>query len=82
MALARASAPRPDILLADEPTGNLDGSNGAAIIELLFGLRDKHGATLVLVTHSDELAARCDRVIRLRDGRIDTDTTTKAEAAE
>jgi len=82
VALARASAPRPDILLADEPTGNLDGSNGAAIIELLFGLRDKHGATLVLVTHSDELAARCDRVIRLRDGRIDTDTTTKAEAAE
>jgi putative ABC transport system ATP-binding protein len=82
VALARASAPRPDILLADEPTGNLDGSNGAAIIELLFGLRDKHGATLVLVTHSDELAARCDRVIRLRDGRIDTETGTKAEAAE
>ncbi|MDP5333760.1 ABC transporter ATP-binding protein [Seohaeicola saemankumensis] len=82
VALARASAPRPDILLADEPTGNLDGSNGAAIIELLFGLRDKHGATLVLVTHSDELAARCDRVVRLRDGRIDTDATTKAEAAE
>ena len=82
VALARASAPRPDILLADEPTGNLDGSNGTAIIELLFGLRDKHGATLVLVTHSDELAARCDRVIRLRDGRIDTDATTKAEAAE
>ncbi|MDX5383328.1 MAG: ABC transporter ATP-binding protein [Rhodobacterales bacterium] len=82
VALARASAPRPDILLADEPTGNLDGSNGAAIIELLFGLRDKHGATLVLVTHSDELAARCDRVIRLRDGRIDTEAATKAEAAE
>jgi putative ABC transport system ATP-binding protein len=82
VALARASAPRPDILLADEPTGNLDGANGAAIIELLFGLRDKHGATLVLVTHSDELAARCDRVIRLRDGRIDADTTHKAEAAE
>jgi putative ABC transport system ATP-binding protein len=82
VALARASAPRPDILLADEPTGNLDGTNGAAIIELLFGLRDKHGATLVLVTHSDELAARCDRVIRLRDGRIDTEATHKAEAAE
>ena len=82
VALARASAPRPDILLADEPTGNLDGTNGAAIIELLFGLRDKHGATLVLVTHSDELAARCDRVIRLRDGRIDTESPQKAEAAE
>lgn len=71
VALARASAPRPHILLADEPTGNLDGSNGAAIIDLLFGLRDRHGATLVLVTHSDDLARRCDRVVRLRDGRID-----------
>jgi putative ABC transport system ATP-binding protein len=84
VALARASAPRPAILLADEPTGNLDGTNGAAIIDLLFGLRDKHGATLVLVTHSDELAARCDRVIRLRDGVIDLDASdpAKAEAAE
>ncbi|WP_298969505.1 ABC transporter ATP-binding protein [uncultured Roseobacter sp.] len=70
VALARASAPRPDILLADEPTGNLDGANGTAIIDLLFGLRDRHGATLVLVTHSQSLAARCDRVIRLTDGRI------------
>lgn len=70
VALARASAPRPDILLADEPTGNLDEANGAAIMDLLFGLRDRHGATLVLVTHAPELAARCDRVIRLRDGRI------------
>ena len=83
VALARASAPRPDILLADEPTGNLDGANGTAIIELLFGLRDIHGATLVLVTHSDELAARCDRVIRLRDGRIDTmSATAQAEAPQ
>jgi putative ABC transport system ATP-binding protein len=82
VALARASAPRPDILLADEPTGNLDGTNGAAIIDLLFGLRDKHGATLVLVTHSDELAARCDRIIRLRDGRIDAEESSSAEAAE
>jgi putative ABC transport system ATP-binding protein len=70
VALARASAPRPAILLADEPTGNLDGANGSAIIDLLFGLRDRHGATLVLVTHSQSLAARCDRVIRLADGRI------------
>jgi putative ABC transport system ATP-binding protein len=70
VALARASAPRPEILLADEPTGNLDGANGAAIIDLLFGLRDRHGATLVLVTHSQSLAARCDRVIRLEDGQI------------
>jgi putative ABC transport system ATP-binding protein len=70
VALARAAAPRPDILLADEPTGNLDGPNGAAIMELLFGLRDRHGATLVLVTHAPDLADRCDRHIRLRDGRL------------
>ena len=57
-------------MLADEPTGNLDETNGAAIMDLLFGLRDSHGATLVLVTHAPELAARCDRVITLRDGRI------------
>ncbi|MEQ9694333.1 ABC transporter ATP-binding protein [Shimia sp. SDUM112013] len=71
VALARAVAPRPDILLADEPTGNLDQSNGQAIIDLLFQLRDRHQATLVLVTHSNELARRCDRVVRLRDGRVD-----------
>ena len=70
MALARAAAPRPAILLADEPTGNLDGANGAAIMDLLFGLRDRHGATLVLVTHARELAARCSRVVRLADGRV------------
>ncbi len=72
VALARASAPRPRLLLADEPTGNLDATNGTAIMDLLFSLRDRHGATLIMVTHSNELAARCDRVIRLRDGRIDT----------
>jgi putative ABC transport system ATP-binding protein len=71
VALARASAPRPAILLADEPTGNLDGPNGQAIMDMLFGLRDRHGATLVLVTHAPELADRCDRVIRLRDGMLD-----------
>ncbi len=71
VALARAAAPRPDILLADEPTGNLDGSTGQSIMELLFGLRDRHGSTLVLVTHAPELASRCDRIIHLRDGRID-----------
>ncbi|WP_425091305.1 ABC transporter ATP-binding protein [Tropicimonas sp. S265A] len=83
VALARAAAPRPEILLADEPTGNLDGSTGEAIMDLLFGLRDRHGATLVLVTHAPELAARCDRVIRLRDGQIEAqETSTTAEAAE
>lgn len=70
VALARAAVVRPRILLADEPTGNLDGTNGAAIMDLLFGLRDRHGATLVLVTHASELAERCDRVVRLVDGRV------------
>ncbi|NRB00985.1 MAG: ATP-binding cassette domain-containing protein [Rhodobacteraceae bacterium] len=78
VALARAAAPRPEILLADEPTGNLDGANGQAIMEMLFGLRDRHGATLVLVTHAPELAERCDRVLRLRDGLIDTEAAAKA----
>jgi putative ABC transport system ATP-binding protein len=70
VALARAAAPRPQIFLADEPTGNLDGATGEAIMELLFGLRDRHGATLILVTHAPELAERCDRVVRLADGSI------------
>ncbi|WP_298495853.1 ABC transporter ATP-binding protein [uncultured Maritimibacter sp.] len=70
VALARAAVTRPEILLADEPTGNLDGSTGQAIMDLLFGLRDRHGATLVLVTHAPELAERCDRVIRIEDGLL------------
>ena len=70
VALARASAPRPRVLLADEPTGNLDAANGAIIMDLLFDLRDRHGATLIMVTHSTDLAARCDSVITLSDGRI------------
>jgi putative ABC transport system ATP-binding protein len=78
VALARAAVGRPEILLADEPTGNLDEASGAVIIALLLGLRDRHGATLVMVTHAPDLAARCDRVIRLRDGRLEP----FAEAAE
>ena len=70
VALARASAGRPKLLLADEPTGNLDQANGASIMDLLFGLRDRHGATLVMVTHAPELAERCDRVVRMADGRL------------
>lgn len=70
VALARAAAPRPEILLADEPTGNLDSTNGQSIMELLFDLRDRHGSTLVLVTHDEGLADRCDRIIQLRDGKI------------
>ncbi|WP_435168898.1 ABC transporter ATP-binding protein [Falsirhodobacter sp. 1013] len=69
VALARAWATRPAILLADEPTGNLDGTTGATVMDLLFGLREQ-GATLVMVTHAPELAERCDRVVRMADGRI------------
>ena len=70
VALARASVSRPKLLLADEPTGNLDTANGAAIMDLLFDLRDAHGAILVMVTHAAELAARCDRVLKLADGLL------------
>jgi putative ABC transport system ATP-binding protein len=78
VALARALAPEPDILLADEPTGNLDGANGAAIMDLIMGLSERHGATLVLVTHAPELAERCDRVVRLRDGSIEGEAQRQA----
>lgn len=78
VALARAAAPRPDILLADEPTGNLDAATGANIMDLLFGLNEQHGATLILVTHASELADRCSRVVRLDDGRIAQDATRAA----
>ena len=70
VALARALAPRPAILLADEPTGNLDARNGAAIMELLFGLQADYGATLILVTHAPELAERCSRVVQFLDGAL------------
>ncbi|MGB0658823.1 MAG: ABC transporter ATP-binding protein [Mangrovicoccus sp.] len=83
VALARAASPRPAILLADEPTGNLDEANGQAIMDLLFELRDRYGVTLILVTHAPELAARCDRVVRLRDGRVDHDAAAgQVEAAQ
>ena len=78
VALARAAAPRPAILLADEPTGNLDGATGEAIMQLLFDLRDRHGATLILVTHAPDLAARCDRIVRLADGRVEAEEMRRA----
>ncbi|HRX70398.1 MAG TPA: ABC transporter ATP-binding protein [Candidatus Competibacteraceae bacterium] len=70
VAIARAFAGRPDVLFADEPTGNLDQKTGHRIIELLFALNREQGATLVLVTHDQELAAYCDRVLELDDGRM------------
>jgi putative ABC transport system ATP-binding protein len=78
VALARASATRPEILLADEPTGNLDETTGASIIDAMLGLREQYGTTIILVTHSADLAARCDRIVRLRDGRIDSETRQQA----
>ena len=72
MALARALAPDPAILVADEPTGNLDEATGRHVIDLLFAGRVGRGTTLVLVTHDVSLAARCDRVVRLRSGRVET----------
>jgi putative ABC transport system ATP-binding protein len=73
VALARALAPNPAILVADEPTGNLDEGTGKQIIELLFAGHEERGTTLILVTHDPALAARCDRVLRLRSGRIDSE---------
>ena len=70
IALARALAPSPQLLLADEPTGNLDGTTGQAVTDLMFELAGQTGVTLVLVTHSDALAARCERAVRLSDGRF------------
>jgi putative ABC transport system ATP-binding protein len=80
VALARALAPDPKILIADEPTGNLDEATGGEIIELLFASHAQRGTTLVLVTHDPALARRCDRVVRLRSGRID-DPKHKAQQA-
>ena len=71
MAVARALAPNPAIIVADEPTGNLDEDTGKQIIDLLFAGHAKRGSTLVLVTHDSALAARCGRIVRLRSGRID-----------
>ena len=82
MALARALAPHPRILVADEPTGNLDESTGASIVELMFRLKRERGATLVLVTHDMALAARCDRMVRIRSGRIEPEGDAVPAAAE
>ena len=80
VAIARAFVARPRLLLADEPTGNLDGKTGDTVIELLFALARDHGTTLLLITHDTALADRCDRVIHIADGRIvDHDAALAAE---
>ena len=71
VAIARAVAGAPPVLLADEPTGNLDHATGEAVIDLLFALRRRTGTTLLLITHDRDLAARCDRQVHLSDGRVD-----------
>lgn len=74
VAIARAFINDPELLFADEPTGNLDTETGGQIEKLLFELNRKQGTTLVIVTHDNELAEQCDRIIRLKAGKIDTDT--------
>ncbi len=78
VALARAIVHDPDILFADEPTGNLDGATGAQVVELLFALKARCKATLFLVTHEEQLAHRCDRTVRMKDGLIVADSAAPA----
>jgi putative ABC transport system ATP-binding protein len=73
VAIARALVARPTLLLADEPTGNLDSKTGAEVLDLLLGLRDEHDMTIIVATHERQVAARCDRMIRLRDGKLTDD---------
>ncbi|MBP5857957.1 ABC transporter ATP-binding protein [Marivibrio halodurans] len=81
VALARAFVAEPDLILADEPTGNLDGETGQQIVELMFDLSRAHDTTLMLITHDPKLAERCDRVIRMADGRIIEDAGAPSMAA-
>jgi predicted ABC-type transport system involved in lysophospholipase L1 biosynthesis ATPase subunit len=76
VALARAVANRPGLVLADEPTGNLDSATGAQIVDLLVGLHRRHDTTLILVTHDAALAVHAQRIVELRDGRVVGDRVT------
>ena len=80
VAIARALINRPPVVLADEPTGNLDSRTGGGIVDLLMGLRAEHGITIVLATHDSQVAARCDRVVRLLDGRVTDDVDVRGDA--
>ena len=82
VALARALAPDPALLFADEPTGNLDQGTGATIIDLMMKLHDDRNTTLVLVTHDMAVAGRCDRIVHMRDGRIEREEAAAADGAE
>lgn len=82
VAVARAFVGEPDLLLADEPTGNLDAATGEVVINLLFDMAARHGSTLVLITHDERLAARCDRKVTIRDGRVVDDGRVTLEAAQ
>ncbi|MCW8087125.1 ABC transporter ATP-binding protein [Sabulicella glaciei] len=82
VAVARAFVAAPSLLLADEPTGNLDRATGTQVMDLLFGLRERHGTTLILITHDPALAARCPRQLRIEDGRIAADSAAVKVAAE
>jgi putative ABC transport system ATP-binding protein len=81
VAVARAFACRPPILLADEPTGNLDSATGRQVIDILLSLNRDHGSTLVLVTHDPDLASCAERIISLRDGRIESDEVKSSWSA-
>ena len=81
VAIARAIAPRPQLIFADEPTGNLDATTGQDIIELLFARRAETGATLLMITHDRALAERCERVVTMADGVIVSDTASASAAA-
>jgi putative ABC transport system ATP-binding protein len=81
VAIARAFAASPRLLLADEPTGNLDGATGRIVMDLMFGLSAEHGTALLLITHDHDLARRCDRVVGLADGRIAGDAVVGAALA-
>ncbi|HEY8277912.1 MAG TPA: ATP-binding cassette domain-containing protein [Methyloceanibacter sp.] len=82
VAMARALAPSPSLILADEPTGNLDATTGAEVMELLFTLKQRSGATLLLITHDVALAKRCDRTVTMTDGRIVGETTKRRVRAK